>query len=129
MFVQKIQVSIILIILTATAHISEATIQVLDSVGRMPEITVTAPRYEYQDEAWAGMVEGVIVEARRPISTGDLVTAAGNESAITFVGNILSKDVDTSCLCLSLVLTLTLVPLSIIYISLGAYLVTKEVKK
>jgi len=49
---------------------SPATIEseqdaMLDSIGLMPEIVVTAPRHEYQDEAWGGLMPEVMVTAPR----------------------------------------------------------------
>jgi len=38
----------------------------LNSVGSMPEVIISAPRYEYEDEAWSGMVEEVVVTAQQP---------------------------------------------------------------
>ncbi len=128
MLVQKIQVSISLIVLAAAMCISEASVQQLDSVGRMPEITVTAPRYEYQDEAWAGMVEGVVVEARRPPSKVPVMTTAERESGKYPVSMSLYSD-GSSCAFLSLVLTLALVPISLISMSVGVYLGGKEVEQ
>jgi hypothetical protein len=137
MFVKKIQVSISLIMLLAAIHVSEVCASELDSIGRMPEITVTAPRYEYQDEAWAGMVDGVVVEAQR-ISGGKAVAVkAGLEPYIMFTGSepleeindISMESAGSTYLFLSFVINLALVPLSLIYISLSAYLGTKEVKK
>jgi len=36
-----------------------------DYIGQMPEVVVTAPRYEYADESWAGLLEAVVVSAPR----------------------------------------------------------------
>lgn len=135
MFIQKMQISIALIILAATMHSSGASmyLQELDSVGRMPEITVTAPRYEYQDEAWADMVEGVVVEARRP-SRSRNGTVTKDESNGMASGNKSSKDIKSTSMhfrnpmYLLISLTFTLVTLSIVYMSLRAYHAAKEVK-
>jgi len=35
------------------------------SIGHMPEVVVTAPRYEYEDVAWSGLVGTVVVTAPR----------------------------------------------------------------
>ncbi len=137
MFVKKIQVLISLIILVAAIHVSEASESELDSVGRMPEITVTAPRYEHQDEAWAGMVKGVIVEARRVSDREAFVSNAGIEPDFVFIGSNPTEDIndismqlaDSTYLFLSFMLNLALVPLSLVYMSLSVYLVTKEIKK
>jgi hypothetical protein len=45
-----------------------------DSIGRMPEIVVTAPRYEYEDVAWSGLMETIVVTAP-PHSGEDMYTA------------------------------------------------------
>lgn len=135
MFIQKIQILIAIIIVGATMHSSGASMyrQELDSVGRMPEIIVTAPRYEYQDEAWLGMVEEVVVEARRP-SNSRKETVTKDESNGMVSGSLLSKDIKSTSIhvrdpmYLLLSLTLTLVTLSIVYMSLRAYLVAKEAK-
>lgn len=34
-----------------------------DYIGQMPEIVVDAPRYEYEDDSWAGLIETVVVTA------------------------------------------------------------------
>lgn len=36
-----------------------------EHIGQIGEIVVTAPRYEYEDDAWAGLMETVIVTASR----------------------------------------------------------------
>jgi hypothetical protein len=36
-----------------------------DSTGYMPEVLVTAPRYENEDDAWSGMMEEIVVTAPR----------------------------------------------------------------
>ena len=35
------------------------------SIGHMPEVVITAPRYEHEDVAWSGLVETVVVTAPR----------------------------------------------------------------
>lgn len=35
------------------------------SIGHVPEVVVTAPRYEHEDVAWSGLVETVVVTAPR----------------------------------------------------------------
>lgn len=37
-------------------------------IGGMPEVLVTAPRYEYEDAAWSGLMDEVVVTAQRPAS-------------------------------------------------------------
>lgn len=36
-----------------------------DSIGLMPEIVVTAPRFEYEDDVWSGLMPEVVVTALR----------------------------------------------------------------
>ncbi len=36
-----------------------------DSIGHMPEIVVTAPRYENEDDAWSGLMPEIIATAPR----------------------------------------------------------------
>lgn len=133
MFLRKTQMSFAIIILAATTHISDASMQQLDSIGSMPEITVTASRYEYQDDAWLGMVEGVVVEAQRPSSSINTANA-GDKSRATVSGSMSSKDMEypsmgfRDSVGLLVSLTLTLATLSILYISLGAYFAAREVK-
>jgi len=38
----------------------------IDGIGDMPEVLVTAPRYEYEDAAWSGLMDEVVVAAQRP---------------------------------------------------------------
>ncbi len=53
---------IILLAVSGSLGTSDGT---LDYIGQMPEVVVTAPRYEYEDEAWAGLMpETVVTEAR-----------------------------------------------------------------
>jgi len=135
MFIQKIQILTAIIIAGATMHSSGAPAHLheLDSVGRMPEIIVTAPRYEYQDEAWLGMVEEVVVEAPRPLNSGN-GTDTIDESSRMVSGKISSKDIKFTSMnfrtpiCRLISLTLALVTLSIVYMSLRAYLAAKEVE-
>ena len=137
MIVRKMQIVLVLIIMVAVVLLSGGTVQAVDSIGRMPEITVTAPRYEYQDDAWAGMVEGVIVEAQRRSGSDAVAAKAGLEPYIMFTGSepleeindISMKLAGSTYMSFSLVLNLALVPLSLIYISLSVFLRTKEVKK
>jgi len=134
MLVHKIQMSIMLIILATTLKVSKSSVDLpeLDSVGMMPEITVTAPRYEYQDEAWLGMVEEVVVEARRLSSSKN---GTISEDAIQGVINPIfsSKDMEYNWMFftfptqLLMLLTFLLVTLSIAYLSFYVYLAAKEV--
>jgi hypothetical protein len=136
MFAHKIQMTILLIMLTVMLRVSNASTNVseLDTVGMMPEITVTAPRYEYQDEAWSGMVEGVVVEARRVSGSESDAAKVGPGPHIMFSGSNATGEIDdismqlagSAYLFLSFVLNLALVPLSLVYMSLSAYLAAKE---
>jgi hypothetical protein len=85
----------------------------------MPEITVTAPRYEYQDEAWLGMVEGVVVEAQRPFGNR-------KEHPSTQMSTVIDYGYSVYFL---FSFTLVLVVSSVLYMSLGSYFVGKEVKQ
>jgi hypothetical protein len=108
---------------------ASANLQELDSVGRMPEIDVIAPRYEYQDEAWLGMVEGVVVEAQRPASnrseTASIEESNGNVSPAGVKSTSMHFGYPVYLLILAMA---TFVMLSIIYISLRAHLATEEIK-
>ena len=133
MFLQKMQIRILLIILAVIAHSSEASVcqEALDSVGLMPEVTVTAPRYEYQDEAWLGMVEGVVVEARQPPSgIKRFVARDGSQEKVN--GNMSSEDIEASSMHLLypeyLLILFMLATLSISYVVIHMFLTTKEVK-
>jgi hypothetical protein len=135
MFIQKMQISVTLIIVAVTLHGSKTSmnLQELDSVGMVPGITVTAPRYEYQDEAWLGLIEEVVVEARRPSSSKN-ETVTGDETNVMVSGNISSKDMESTSIhfrnsvYLLILLMFTLVTLSIVLMSLRAYLAVKEAK-
>ncbi|KPK63108.1 hypothetical protein AMJ83_08560 [candidate division WOR_3 bacterium SM23_42] len=120
MLIQKIQISIAFIILGAFLVNSGASVNLrgLDSIGRLPEINVTAPRYEYQDEAWLGMIEGVVVEAQRPLNTRSK-DAIEEKSAFVYYGD---------SVYMLVTFTLLLVTLSVLYMSYGRYLAAKEVK-
>jgi len=133
MFTKKTQLLIVLIILGTTTYISGASVQQLDSFGMMPEITVTAPRYEYQDEAWLGMVEGVVVEAQRLSSS--LSGAVSEDASQGMIStSFSSKDMEFESIHykypmhLLMLLTVTFVILSIVYLSCCAYRAAKEVE-
>ena len=135
MLIQKKHISIALVILGVISMSSgESTnLQVLDSIGRMPEINVTAPTYEYQDEAWLGLIEGVVVEAHRPAS-GRRGTSAIDESNRVVSRNLSQPGAESTSthfgkpVYLLILVAVTLVMLSIIYISLRAYLTTEEIR-
>ncbi len=42
-----------------------ADVGIDSSIGHMSEIVITAPRYEYEDVAWSGLMETVVVTAPR----------------------------------------------------------------
>ncbi|UCF71615.1 MAG: hypothetical protein JSW49_04915 [candidate division WOR-3 bacterium] len=121
MFTGKILIQISIVILGVNIHALEASssLQERDSVGRMSDITVTAPRYDNQDEAWAGMVEGIVVEAQHE-SDGVMESVRENESN----GAIRTENP----MQLFLPLTLALATISILYMSLHVYSMVKEVR-
>lgn len=43
-------------------HVNNST---FDSIGHMPEIVVTAPRYDNEDDAWSGMMPEIVTTAPR----------------------------------------------------------------
>lgn len=115
MLAKKNHYLIVLIMLGASLLSSGASkyLQESDAIGRLPDIIVTAPRYVLQDTAWSGMLEEVVVEARRP-STG--------------INSIQSTAVHFSKpIFLATLITLLLVTLSIMFISLRAYFMKQEV--
>ncbi len=40
----------------------------IDIIEGMPEVLVIAPRYEYEDAAWTGLMDEVVVNAQRPVN-------------------------------------------------------------
>jgi hypothetical protein len=132
MFVKKMQMTVVLIVLGAVMYSSAESMQQSDSIGRLPAIFVTASKYEYQDEAWLGMVEGVVVEARRSLNDIDILEtrdefngmAGGSLSSHMGSKSIYSED----SAYLLVLLTLTLATLSILYMSLSADRTTREAK-
>ncbi|MGB3477846.1 MAG: hypothetical protein WBB67_01655 [bacterium] len=36
-------------------------------VGQLPEVVVTAPRYEFEDEAWSGLMDTIFLTAPRVV--------------------------------------------------------------
>lgn len=83
-----------------------------DPVGRLPEITVTAPRYAMQSEIHPGMLEEVTVTAQRPS-----VGIAGSRSQ--------TLEHPASAYW-TVPLTFLLVILSILYMSFPAHALVKE---
>ena len=59
---------LILVILGLTLLNSETflPLQEPELIGTLPEITVTAPRYDIRGEMYPGMLEEVVVTAKRP---------------------------------------------------------------
>ncbi|MDH4212187.1 MAG: hypothetical protein OEV79_12150 [candidate division WOR-3 bacterium] len=130
MFVHKTCIMIAFAFLGGVVYASEASnnVQGLDSIGMMPEVVVTAPRYENQDEAWLGMIEGVTVEARNS-SVGTDETVAGVNRGSISSNNIGFESIRGGNIVRLLVsLTLTLVTISVLYMSIHAYLDAEEVK-
>ena len=117
MFVHKTCIFIVTVFIGSSVYASEAsnTIHELDSIGMMQEVSVTALRYENQDEAWLGMIEGVVVEAQRPqTGTGKTVVVA-NSRGNSLNGNEIDSMRDTSIVSIFLPLTLALATMSILY--------------
>lgn len=56
-------IAALIMIISFTGAASEST---PESFGTMPEIVVTAPRYEYEDMAWSGLMPEIVVSAKRP---------------------------------------------------------------
>jgi hypothetical protein len=55
-----------MIILFIATHVAAPGVQTTyDSIGELPEITITAPRYEHEDEAWSGLLPEVMVIGQR----------------------------------------------------------------
>jgi hypothetical protein len=133
MFSQKMQIRILLIILGVFVHgpAASAQQQELDSVGMMPEITVTATRYECEDEAWLGMVEGVVVEARRP-SNSRSVPEAIDKSRTMISRSTAAEDIESSSMRLAdpkyLIILLAFAALSLAYVAIRTFLKSREVK-
>lgn len=129
MFVRRTCILFVVVFLGGIVYASETTgkLQESDSIGMMPEVVVTAPRYENQDEAWAGFVEGVVVEAQR-LPTGTDVTVVGMTSGDTSPNNGFDPIHNKNIAHLLLPLTLALATVSIVYMSVQAYLIAEEVE-
>jgi hypothetical protein len=130
MFVRRTCILIVVVFLGGIVYASEATgkLQESDSIGMMPEVVVTAPRYENQDEAWAGLVEGVVVEAQRFIigSEATIVGVNGrNISTDINGGNSIHGGTVTGLLG---IFTLILAMISIMYLSLRVLFIAQEVE-
>ena len=130
MFAHKTCILIAAAFLGGVVYASEAfdSPYALDSIGMMQEVSVTAPRYENQDEAWLGMIEGVVVEAQR-FPTGTDVSIIGKTGEDTSPNNNgFNKINDGDIGNLLLPFTLTLAMISILHVSVNAYLIAGEVK-
>lgn len=105
---------IILVILGVTLLSSETSMSPheRDPIGRLPEITVTAPRYDIRDGVYSGMLEEVIVTARRPSTSIHSIQSTGTYS--------------NNSMYLVVLLTFMLATLSILYMSLYGYRTAKE---
>jgi hypothetical protein len=55
---------LIAILLAVTSNMQASDIS-MEEIGQMPEVVITAPRYEYEDEAWAGLMPETVITARR----------------------------------------------------------------
>ena len=105
---------IILVILGVTLLSSETSVslQEPDPIGRLPEITVTAPRYDIRHGVYLGMLEEVIVTARRPSTSMNSIQSTG-----TYLSN---------SMYLVALLAFMLTTLSILYLSFYDYVTAKE---
>lgn len=114
MFAKGISHTLILVILGVTLLSSETSVllQGQDAIGRLPEITVTAPRYDIRDGIYSGMLEEVIVTAQRPLT---------NMSSIQSTGPHFNNPT-----YLVVLLTFMLATLSILSMSLYGYVTAKE---
>lgn len=130
MFVNKACILIVGTLLVGVVYASEVfnDSRAIETTGMMPEIVVTAPRYENQDEAWLGMIEGVVVEAERLPTVTD-VTISGMKGKDTSPNNSGFGPIDDrNIVHFLLPLTLALAMISILYVSVNAYLITEEVR-
>ena len=130
MFVNKACILIVGTLLVGVVYASEVfnDSREIETTGMMPEIVVTAPRYENQDEAWLGMIEGVVVEAERLPTVTD-VTIGGMKGKNTSPNNNVFGPIDDRNIGHFLLpLTLALAMISILYVSVNAYLITEEVR-
>ena len=105
---------IILVILGVTLLSSETSVslQEPDPIGRLPEITVTAPRHNILDGTYSGMLEEVIVTAQRPSTSITSIQSMG-----TYFNN---------SQYLLVLLTLMLTTFSILFLSFYGHVTTKE---
>jgi len=60
---------------------------IVDSVGHLPEIMVTAERYEDEDKVWVGMLDTVVVTAPRvKVFTGSAADKNSSDRNLLFAG-------------------------------------------
>ena len=71
---------IMLLIIVGSSFLMSAELVQDSSIGHMPEVVVTAPRYEYEDVAWSGLMETVTVNASPYDDAGALVSSTGFDS-------------------------------------------------
>ena len=130
MFSHKVRVLIVIALLAGIVYASETfnSSHELDSIGMMQEVFVTAPRYENQDEAWLGMIEGIVVEAQRLPMGKDATISEMNGGNIP--ANINGGDTVFGGTIAGLLgtFTLILVMISTMYVSLRALLIAEEVE-
>jgi hypothetical protein len=55
----------ILVNMSAAVPAERADYSIGDSIGQLPELTVTAERFEYEDEVWSGLLDTIVVTAPR----------------------------------------------------------------
>ena len=129
MFVHKTCILIVTVFIGNSVYASEAsnTLRELDSIGMMQEVVVAAPRYENQDEAWLGMIEGVVVEARRPSPGIDETVVVANNRGIPLGDNKIDSMCGKSIVSIFLPLTFALATISVLYLSAHAFLIAEEV--
>ncbi len=59
------KVVVALLLIVGSGALMSAGLVEDSSIGHVPEVVITAPRYEYEDVAWSGLVETVVVTAPR----------------------------------------------------------------
>jgi len=71
---------IMLLIIVGSSFLMSAELVEDSSIGHVPEVVVTAPRYEHEDGAWSGLMETVVVTASPHDDAGALVSSTGLDS-------------------------------------------------
>ena len=114
MLIRKQMLAVILVLAGVTLLGSETSvfIQEQDAIGTLPEMIVTAPRHTLHNTGWTGMLEEVIVTARRPS-----VSIAGTQSAGTYFNN---------SMYVAALLAFIFATLSLLSMSLYGYVTAKE---